>query len=468
MMIFGILFQIFLLGQGLPVVANQAGTMTGVVTSESGSPAAGVRVGAMVQPEDPSDVVGAASLASIAETDELGRFRLENVPQGRYYVTAGRVENPTYYPGTMEIRSAKIVSVTAGTTVAAVNFTIKDISDRGVETVNAAVRIPIQVHTDSDVKIPVFSEHGKVVVRLTSVSDGKVADAPLGGAHVTLPFATMEYRVSVENLPEGYVLRGLAFGDTNLMNGTLKVGLDNFPKPAAGEKMALTPSQSGVLIQRRISSATQTSQIPGSSPPAVVAGSVTSNSDLSVVLGTTVVPTSKISGVRIRGKVENAGQQELYLSGMPGILFNDGSFEFRNVPAGRYLVAMFDGGASTRQRGTVVTAGNRDVDDVELQDTVVLPSDVLSSGKIPESAQMTHSVRGHVVDAATQRPVAGIVTLRGYSRSITNSLPADGEFEIPNLLPGTYNLKVETFERGVLTQSFTVGSDDLDLNLAVR
>jgi hypothetical protein len=64
-------------------------------------------------------------------------------------------------------------------------------------------------------------------------------------------------------------------------------------------------------------------------------------------------------------------------------------------------------------------------------------------------------------------PVAGIVTVRGFNRSITYSLPADGEFEIPDLLPGSYGLKIEAFDRATLTRTFVVGEKDIDLNLMV-
>ena len=78
-----------------------------------------------------------------------------------------------------------------------------------------------------------------------------------------------------------------------------------------------------------------------------------------------------------------------------------------------------------------------------------------------------HTMKGHVVAESTHMPVAGIVTVHGFNRSTTYSLPADGEFEIPNLLPGTYGLKIETFDRSTLTQTIVVGEKDIDLNLTV-
>jgi hypothetical protein len=206
----------------------------------------------------------------------------------------------------------------------------------------------------------------------------------------------------------------------------------------------------------------------------LILGSITSNTALSISLSAKPVPAPAREGVWVRGRVNNAGQQQVYISGVPGTLYTDGTFEFRGVPPGRHVVVMFGSSLSSRQRGAVITVRNRDVDDIELQDTITLPEDILTETPIIEaslsagsSASALHAIRGHVVEAATQHPIAGIVTLRGYMRSLTNSLPADGEFEIQNLLPGRYNLKIETFDAATLTQSIVIGNEDVDLKLTV-
>src|SRR6187401_719534 len=108
---FGILVYIVLLMQGIPLLPTPGGTVTGVLTSDAGRPAAGVRVAVMEQPVNLADAASAAALVSIGETDDAGRFRLENVPPGRYYIAAGRVELPTFFPGTLEIAAGKIITV---------------------------------------------------------------------------------------------------------------------------------------------------------------------------------------------------------------------------------------------------------------------------------------------------------------------------------------------------------------------
>src|SRR5436190_23785042 len=87
------------LAQAIPLPPSETGTVTGTLKTESGAPAVGVRVGAMAKPDSEAAAAAATALASIAETDSAGHFRLENIPPGRYYITAGRVDFPTFFPG---------------------------------------------------------------------------------------------------------------------------------------------------------------------------------------------------------------------------------------------------------------------------------------------------------------------------------------------------------------------------------
>ena len=79
--------------QGIPV--QQSGTVTGILRNADGKPAAGVRVSAVPQTDAIETTAAGLTLSSIAETDANGRYQLENVPPGRYYVAAGRLDFPT-------------------------------------------------------------------------------------------------------------------------------------------------------------------------------------------------------------------------------------------------------------------------------------------------------------------------------------------------------------------------------------
>ncbi len=82
----------------------QAGTINGRLLQPDGNPAVGVRVAAVEAPDH-------VSLMSVAQTDGNGRYRLENVPPGRYYIQVGPISEPSYYPGTADPGKATVVQV---------------------------------------------------------------------------------------------------------------------------------------------------------------------------------------------------------------------------------------------------------------------------------------------------------------------------------------------------------------------
>jgi tetratricopeptide (TPR) repeat protein len=101
------------------------GIVTGTLKVEGGASAAGIRVGA-VAVDDPT----ASSFLSVAETDAAGRFRLTNVPAGRYYIVAGRLNNLQYFPNGNSPSQATEVAVEPARTRTDVNFTVASGSSR--------------------------------------------------------------------------------------------------------------------------------------------------------------------------------------------------------------------------------------------------------------------------------------------------------------------------------------------------
>jgi hypothetical protein len=100
----------------------QPGVVTGQLTLKDGMPAAGIRVGAMTVPENGQLVSSSSTIVGLTQTDTAGRYRIENVPPGRYYVIAGLVDAPSYYPGVNSLNTATAITVTAANTVRGVDF----------------------------------------------------------------------------------------------------------------------------------------------------------------------------------------------------------------------------------------------------------------------------------------------------------------------------------------------------------
>jgi hypothetical protein len=109
----------------------QKGTATGTIRGPDGRPAAGVRVAAVTPPETPGDRAS-TSMSAQTETDEQGRFVLDGIPPGRYLIAAGRVDNPTYLPGTRDLARATVFTVAAGMSLTDLNISTTDISERPV------------------------------------------------------------------------------------------------------------------------------------------------------------------------------------------------------------------------------------------------------------------------------------------------------------------------------------------------
>jgi len=99
----------------------QPGSISGrLLGSDGASAVAGVRIAAM--PAEVDAKAGAPVLMGITQTDAAGRYRLENIPPGRYYIFAGLIDYPNYFPGVTRLDNAAAINVESGETIRDVDF----------------------------------------------------------------------------------------------------------------------------------------------------------------------------------------------------------------------------------------------------------------------------------------------------------------------------------------------------------
>jgi hypothetical protein len=438
--------SLLLVAQGTPGSTQQAGTVTGVLKSSDGKPLPGIRMAAVAKPESLVDALSGAAMSSIAETDSEGRYKLENIPPGRYYIAAGRLDLQTYYPGTPDISIAKEVAVTAGTTTSDVDFEINDASfGRAERPVPRIASLPIRVIVEGGAPLPVSGSG--TITALAFKTNGSPRSVALTAVGIPLPGpATASYSVTVEGLPETYVVQSMMYGSTDVMNKTFQVTPANIPPPG------LTSLQAGRL------------------------------DTLSIVLARTT--PKKTTGVRVSGRVRNIGPRIVYLSGIPGDYYADGTFEVHGVPPGLHVVgtlgspigARLQTANSTLAQAASVVVGTENLDGLVLVEAVMVPASVYErseprpAGNRPPGPVPLARLAGKIIEEVSRLSIReGKVVLKlGQGVAMSMPISAEGGFEFPSLLPGTYELEVNVFAHTPVKESIEIGDTDVKLEVAPR
>jgi hypothetical protein len=115
-------FAFILFAQGGPPAGQ--GVVSGQVRSLEGSPAIAVRVGIIRAPTETSrpsfgsQYYYAEPPVSTTLTDDQGRYRLTNIPPGRYFIVSGT----TYYPSTLDADRAAVITITPNSTMENMDF----------------------------------------------------------------------------------------------------------------------------------------------------------------------------------------------------------------------------------------------------------------------------------------------------------------------------------------------------------
>ena len=444
-----------LMTQGIPALPGESGAVSGVVRTSAGTPAAGVRVSAMVPPEPNTAAASAASFAALAQTDEQGRYRLEGVPAGRYYIVAGRVDLPTYFPGTSDVANARIFSIAPGGTVSGIDFVMLDTSVRTLSSNDirqqrqVGISIPVRVLVEDGAKLPVFTADAFTGLLFTEAGSGTEKARRIQNTFLfdLSPLSsTAEYRVKVLNLPESYVVKTMTYGTNDVLTNMLKI-------PAI-----LLPRSTLITVNGITQAVVMSAPPAGQQAP-----------ELNITLATVPVPAGP--GVRVRGRVTDVEDRGIYLSGVPGTLYSDGSFEFRGVPPGRHSIVTVRGLAQ-RPFGVSIIVGDRDVEDVNLESIAIWPLDVKRptapgpTGNYPPGTVLAPvSLKGRLLEEASGKPIEeGDIGLIGGS-SLFAPIGPGGEYDFSGLLPGSYDLEVQIFGHSNVRQTIVVGDQDVRVDV---
>jgi hypothetical protein len=105
------------------VAPTSRGAVSGRLFGNDGAPATNVRIGL-----SPVADSSAAVLLGIARTDGMGRYLIGQVPAGKYYLVAGLVDAPTYFPGVTSRVDATVLEVSDGTVLPLADFRLGAIS----------------------------------------------------------------------------------------------------------------------------------------------------------------------------------------------------------------------------------------------------------------------------------------------------------------------------------------------------
>jgi hypothetical protein len=236
------------------VALAEGGVVTGTLRVKDGGPAARVRVGVMSVPEPGRGVRGAGTLVSQVETDDAGRFRFEGVPPGRYYIVAGKLQTPTFYPGVRDMGTAKTIEVAAKATVRDIDFAVvtlsPDVDPTGSLPVvrvtgrivlknnpNASMpsSITFQSFPDKPATNPLGLNTGNTGLLVpASVALAALANPPVvPRTTATVPIAQdgvfkidlfgADQRLSVVGLPTGYSVVSMTSGGRNLLTQAMDV-----------------------------------------------------------------------------------------------------------------------------------------------------------------------------------------------------------------------------------------------------
>jgi hypothetical protein len=371
----------------LASVATQqvrTGVVSGTVQALDGAAAAGVRVA----------VVAAADQSGIETSviaDENGRYRIEGIPPGRYWIIAGALLSPTYYPGKATPEEALLVTITALSPVENVDFRMLTLNGR----------ITGKVTNLPNPAPPALRGSLKASLRAVDSTDG--------------PVRRVQPPIQTPLRADGtFEFRGIASGEYTL---TLVPGAGN-----VSVRVTVGTRDINNLIFRA---------------PMYLTGSVEMDD------GTALPASYRYQGNILTGMglyVKASGSEPP----LRAAIWADGSFH-HDLPRGDDFTVSVEGlpfGVYIKS----MTVGQRDLMTSSLprgDGSVPSPMKIVLTRVRPDREPAGFTVRGRVIGEIGEGFELNFVS--NASRSVRSAwfrLPQDREFEIRNVPPGTYTAQI--------------------------
>ena len=448
----------------LPVQQVQPGTITGRLLSPRGVPEPGVRIAAV--PAAEAEKTGGTALLGISLTDEEGRYRLENIPPGRYYIFAGLIDLPSYYPNATSIPGATPVDVEAGVTLSGIDFKMAR---------PASLTVAGRLTVPSTMKVGDGSTVTLAPMGRASTGTSQQARIALDGSFEFPRVAPGEY--SLTSSVPGSTPVSVRVTDTDLSNIAMPVVDCNTGVVVSGRLigtpqtpvsiMSLNRSQAGCSSLTRVEpdGTFAFANVPEGTyqlqlSPAPLGWSTIPLTVEKIDLRNLEVKLPSLVVIRGRATVEDGTAlpraargghipiQAVQLNGLGVVtssIQDDGSFEFK-LPQGRYRISVSNLPGAYYLKS--IRSGSFDLSMSPLEIGSTSAEDVrvtLGWTRRPETSGVR--VTGRVTFAPTgalprSESVLLVSVSAGKNAAVLESILApDGAFEFTDVSPGTYNIE---------------------------
>jgi hypothetical protein len=399
------LFWILLLAQ------TQGGVISGRIVSMDGTPAAQKRVVAQAVLERADVALGASMLAGLTQTDNDGRFRLENIPPGRYYIVLDPLDVPSYYPGVTKPDRATIVTVSDTSAIEGMDFKIPDFEGGKVYGRLALPPRPLS----SAVVVNMATNPNRSGLSGTTVFQGILSNASMN----------VNASAAIASLTSSQAVSAVVNAD----------GTFEFPKSRKGSYIIWTNPGIGLAAR------------------SVEIGDVDLR-DVELFAGTA---TAIARGATVRGHVVGNPVPELLenltvaltersITGAPQERVNpDGSFAFTNVQPGSYIAISIP--SPNVDKRTAVQVGKQDIEDIQVVPpaTIQIPGriDIEGGGKlktlsIPMAIDLYHLPLPAPLFSIQPEAIFRINVLEGENRLVIRNVPTD--YALVSMTYGTTDL----------------------------